>query len=70
MTIKQLLIAGLCCVTPSLIAQTGKIKLSEMDLSSIYQPYGTPAIRQSSHRRTFTGSRYAFCGWRRCTGKQ
>lgn len=43
MTIKQLLIAGLCCVTPSLIAQTGKIKLSEMDLSSIYQPYGTPA---------------------------
>ena len=47
MTIKQLLIAGLCCVTPSLIAQTGKIKLSEMDLSSIYQPYGTTPSAKS-----------------------
>ena len=27
-------------------------------------------IRQSSHRRTFTGCRYAFCRWCRCTGKQ
>ena len=30
-------------VTPCLTAQTSKIKLSEMNLSSIYQPYGTPA---------------------------
>lgn len=44
MTIKQLLIAGLCCVTPSLIAQTGKIKLSEMDLI-----LHLSAIRDSGH---------------------
>ena len=43
MTIRQILLACFCCVTPCLTAQTSKIKLSEMNLSSIYQPYGTPA---------------------------
>lgn len=43
MTIRQFLLACFCCVTPCLTAQTSKIKLSEMNLSSIYQPYGTPA---------------------------
>lgn len=42
MTIRQFLLACFCCVTPCLTAQTSKIKLSEMNLSSIYQPYGTP----------------------------
>lgn len=43
MTIRQFLLACFCCVTPCLTAQTSKIKLSEMNLSPIYQPYGTPA---------------------------
>ena len=42
MTIRQFLLACFCCVTPCLTAQTSKIKLSEMNLSSIYQSYGTP----------------------------
>ncbi len=42
MTTKQLLLAGFCCMATNLIAQTDQMKLSGMDLTSIYQPYGIP----------------------------
>lgn len=70
MTIRQFLLACFCCVTPCLTAQTSKMKLSEMNLSSIYQSYGTPLPGKAVTGEPLRVAGTFFYGWYRCTGKQ